>query len=56
MKGRVSNFYQNQHIIIKEIFSYIDDIVLLLKKQREEIEIRQLRKSLKNNFDNYGNK
>jgi hypothetical protein len=56
MSEKIPAFYHNQHLLIKEIFNRIKGIVLILKKQKDEIEIRQARQSLENYSENYEKK
>ena len=56
MSDKTPGFYYNQQLLIKEICDRIKEIVLILRKQKNEIEIRQARQSLKNYSDNYEKK
>jgi hypothetical protein len=56
MSNKTSIFYKNRQSILKEINNQIKNIVLILKKKKDKIEIRQARKSLKNYSENYENK
>lgn len=56
MSNKISTFYNNQQFILNEIRNRIKGIVLILKKQKDDIEILQAQKSLKNYSDNYENK
>jgi hypothetical protein len=48
MSDKISTFYGNRHLIFKEICNHVKNILFILKKQKNEIEIRQIHKSLKN--------
>ncbi len=48
MNHKMPTFYNNQRLFIKEICNHIKDIVLILKTQKDKIEIRRIRKSLEN--------
>jgi len=56
MTNKMSNFYHNRQSILKEILDQIKDIALILSKQKNDIEIRQVEQSLKNYSENYGKK
>ncbi len=56
MSNKVASFYHNRQNILKEIREQIRDIFLILNKQKNDIEIRQVEQSLKNYSENYGKK
>lgn len=56
MSDKTPGFYYNRQLLLKTIRDGIKEIVLILKKQKNEIEIRQARQSLKNYSENYEKK
>lgn len=56
MSDKVPVFYNSQNLMVKDICNRIKDVVLILKKQKDKIEMRQVRKSLGNYSENYEKK